>query len=464
MAAKRLSFRDPAGCVYASGHRIFRKLSKPYDADVVRFIEGDMFRRCSEARVFPATRVVPIEEWPSDIASEGIGAVLEHERIAFPVHAHEWTPGMLFDAGCLTLDLAEEALSEGWILKDATPWNVLFSKGRPIYCDLASFVPLPASALWMAYAQFQRTFTLPLYAFARHARSPHSILMENREGLDPTALLPTVSGWRQWKPLELALITLPSKLGSAAWAGRVAMRDDNVSERPVDREKAVFVLRRTFRRLRKQLNAVRPTTSVTKWGAYEDDLSHYSSDDRQIKAAFVQRAVSRRPGMNVLDIGANAGEYSVIAAENGANVVAVDHDLGALDRLYKRAKDRQLPISAAVLNLGRPTPAIGWNNGEVDSFLDRARGNFDLVLALAVIHHLLVTERVPLDSVLDLLAGTEAEFLAIEWVSPEDGRFRQISSLNHELYRDISEDSFRTCVERHYQVICLLYTSDAADE
>lgn len=168
---------------------------------------------------------------------------------------------------------------------------------------------------------------------------------------------------------------------------------------------------------------------------------------------FVKRAVTLLGGPRVLDIGANTGEYSLIAAENGATVVATDFDIGALEILYKKVKQTRLPVTPAILNIARPTPAIGWDNSEVLSFLDRARGQFQLVIALAVLHHLLVTERTPLPKIIKLIADTQTPHLVIEWIAPEDSRFDQIASTNRELYRGTTEEAFQLCLEQHFSII-----------
>jgi len=99
---------------------------------------------------------------------------------------------------------------------------------------------------------------------------------------------------------------------------------------------------------------------------------------------------------HVLDVGANTGVYSRIAAESGADVVAGDADVHATDLNWKAAHDANLPILPLVADFARPTPAVGWQNRESASLLDRARGQFDCVMMLGILHHLLIADQIRL--------------------------------------------------------------------
>ncbi len=451
------SFRDPLGSVVAINGRVFRLIRKPHAETTLRFIDSAFFTRRCAAGDFPATQIA--QELPDNL--KGFTeiyhpeCILEHHRIPFPVYPHEWPPSMLYDAGQLTIDLAEEALADGWILKDATPWNVLYSDGRPVFCDVLSFEPGNASGIWLAYAQFQRTFVLPLYAHNRHAWPVHPIFLDQRDGLEPSALAPAIRGWRRWAPFELQTIILPAKLalGSVAQEERGAVKAPFRNDAS-NKQLADFVLRRSFNRLRKQLKSVHPHAGNTsRWSHYEDDLQHYRDEEREMKSNFVRSSLLRAGAGRVLDIGSNAGEYSLMAAAQGSSVVAADFDVAALDKLYERAKASRLPITPVVFNIARPTPAIGWRNGEVDSFLVRARGQFRIVMVLALLHHLIVTERIPLGFVVKLLFDLEAPFLLIEWVNPNDRRFRQISQTHGDLYADISDETFEHELKPYFRIV-----------
>jgi SAM-dependent methyltransferase len=144
----------------------------------------------------------------------------------------------------------------------------------------------------------------------------------------------------------------------------------------------------------------------------------------------------------VLDVGCNEGHFSRIAAESGARVVAIDYDPAVAGRVWRCARAEKLDILPLVVDLTRPTPGIGWRNQECASFLDRARGHFDLVMMLAVIHHMTVTERIPLAATLELAASMTRTHALIEFVGPEDPMFRRLVRGRDLLYRHLTVDEF----------------------
>lgn len=442
-----LSFRDPAGRVYAAGEQILRRVDASHAAWTERFLETPFFRKSVDAGILPATRRCAIPD-----GDEQPGALwLEHERIDCPAYPHEWIPEQLFAAGLLTIELAIEAAAAGFELKDATPYNVLFSRGKPVFCDVLSFVNRTASELWLPYAQFQRTFILPLYTHRKFGAPPHRLFLDKRDGLEPPEVYAALPWYRTVLPLELQLITLPALLTKRG-ASRTATLVKPKSGPPSARDN--FVFQRSLQRLRSQLIAVRPRqVSESTWGTYEDDCTHYSRADRDRKHTFVREAIERTHPARVLDLGANAGEYSRIAAGLGAHVVAADADINALQALYIRNESERLPVTPFVLNLARPTPAVGWRNREHPSFVERARGRFDTVLALALMHHMLVSERVPLQDFIGFLADLEPRHLVVEWVAPGDVKFRQVAGPNHGLYADLDESKFRRALSQRFAIV-----------
>jgi SAM-dependent methyltransferase len=175
----------------------------------------------------------------------------------------------------------------------------------------------------------------------------------------------------------------------------------------------------------------------------------YSADEFQNKQQIVQRWLRDSGAKTVLDIGCNTGSFSEVAARLGAAVVAVDSDPVVVGRLWKLAKRERLNVLPLVIDLAHPTPATGWRNAENASFLDRAEGRFETVMMLAVLHHLLVTERVPLSSVLDLAANLTCRDLIIEYVDREDPMFQLLVRGREKLHSGFTREVFeKTCRQR----------------
>jgi hypothetical protein len=133
--------------------------------------------------------------------------------------------------------------------------------------------------------------------------------------------------------------------------------------------------------------------------------------------------------------------------------VAIDLDPVCVGRIWRRACDQNLDILPLVVNLARPTPATGWRNAESLSFLDRARGGFGGVLMLALLHHLLVTERIPLAEILTLAAELTTDVLVLEFVHPRDAMFRRLTRGRDSLHASLDEKKFEAACAGHFQII-----------
>ena len=155
-----------------------------------------------------------------------------------------------------------------------------------------------------------------------------------------------------------------------------------------------------------------------------------------------------------MDLGCNTGHYSRISAESGAKVVAVDSDPAVIDRLWLESSRLQLDILPLVINVARPSPAIGWRNSELDSFLERARtANFDAVYMLAIVHHLLVSERIPLDDIFELAAGLTTRHAVIEFIGPADSMLRRILRGREALFLNYSAGIFRDSCQKYFRIV-----------
>lgn len=446
----QVSFRDPEGFVVAgSAARPIFRVSKPEAAQRLltlldtpmgkQLVDGGDFVRTALAS--PAERRAVLDRTHSPQGS----VVLEHERVWLPTYPSEWTRGMLREAGLLTLRLAETLLAQGHGLKDATPWNILFRGAKPVFVDALSVEERdPCDPLWRPLAQFLSTFAYPLWLDEWKGVAVHEAFNGRREGWRTEEMYARI-GWRdRLRPGAFSWITM------AEW-----MRDEAKEEtyRPSavrDSETARFILGRLFRRLRRTMEAAPDGLERgTSWSGYQV-FCHYDREAREAKRVFVAEAM--KGSGDVLDLGANDGEYSRLAAEQGARVVAVEGDPQAANEIWRHAHRAGLNILPVVMNLAQPTPPTGWRNREQTAFFDRAAGEFDTVLMLALLHHLTLTERVPLCWILDLAADLTRRTLIIEYVSPEDPFYRRLLRGRDHLHTGDTREAFEAELGRRFQI------------
>ena len=435
------TFRDPAGSVEIRPDGAYRSIRAPFDAEMLAFLALPMATDLVEQGRLVASEVV------SPAFAETL--VLRHPRISFQSFPWEWAPGLWFAAAELTLNLCCDLVRQGWLLKDATPLNVLFQGTEPIFVDVLSIERMdPHQPIWLAYGQFVRTFLLPMLAYSRLGW-PLQASLTRRDGYEPEDLYAALSWRARLRQPMLSAVTLPSLLANnkKMQAGRLA------SHSVKDPDLARQILLKTLRGLLSQMRRVTPAHRSSTWSDYAETATHYSDEDHARKRSFVTNALAIARPARVLDVGCNTGVYSDLAADTGAEVVSIDTDLQAVDRLCASLKGSGKNILPLCVDLAHPTPAAGWENREYASFLSRCTGHFDTVMMLAVLHHLLLRNQIPMGRIAALCSNLTTQHLILEWVPPTDPKFQELLRGRGDIYAHITEAAFRDAFCEYFMVI-----------
>jgi SAM-dependent methyltransferase len=436
------TFRDPAGSLSFEEDRVVRRIGAPAREAVLDFLGSPLCRKLQERGDLIA----------AEIDDSGKELRLQHPKVPIPTYPWEWTPSQWLAAAELTLTLGEDAIAEGWILKDATPLNVLFLGARPIFVDILSFERRdPRSSVWLAYGQYVRTFLLPLL-MNRKLSWPLSLSLFRRDGYEPAELFAAM-GWRQRLSRDTFWpVTLPALLERRAATDSKAPKPPRVADPDV----TAAVLKHTLTKLRRSTQRAVAKTISSDWSKYQGTLTHYTPEQSRQKLEWVRQAIEAARPQWVLDIGANTGEFSALAASIGApqtQVVALERDMASADRLFAMSRERGLPIQTIHADIARPTPAVGWENAESMALLPRLEGQFDLVLMLAVIHHLLLMEQIPLPAVLALCHRLTRRHLVLEWVPVEDPMYQSLMRGRDSLYGYLSEADLLAACDGRFLVL-----------
>jgi len=454
------SLRDPAGHLCIVDERVLRVVNHAGVGDLNTFLNSSAAKTFLDAELIVSTKVLDAAEivdvasgktMKALLADPQASMVVEHQRVAFPSFPYEWPAEMLHAAASLTLDLAEKLGDEGLGLKDASPYNVLYCGARPVFVDLLSFEKRdPRDPTWLPFAQFVRTFLLPLLVNKSFGISIQQLLTTHRDGVEPEEVLSLAGPLQKLSPPFLTLVSIPS------WLARgKSSQSETIYQKQLlpDPQKAGFILRRVLQSLRRKLAQVTPAPNQqSAWSNYVEK-NNYSQDYVPAKQALIEDVMRESAPRRVLDVGCNTGHFSRIAARNGASVVSIDYDPVVVGQLWRSARTEGLDILPLVVNLARPSAAIGWRNQECPSFLARAGGHFDAVFMLAVIHHMLVSERIPLAEIVDLAAELTTDILVIEFVAPSDPMFRRITRGRDNLFQDLTRESFEETCKSHFEVV-----------
>jgi SAM-dependent methyltransferase len=428
------SYRDRHARVFRQGDSVFRALDQEaFDAwqmlSATRF-----FKEFSRTKRLVSTQEVRDGTSFFGLPKEWIG-VLQHENIPFVSYPYEWSFGMLKDAAILQLELIQEALRDGMTVKDSTPFNIQWEGATPVFIDISSFGPLRPGDPWAGYRQFCQTFLYPLFLHGYKGIPFQTWLRGNLEGIEATNLCKVMGPLDYLRPGVFVHLYLHAK-AEERFAGsesdlRTELRDAGFNTQ---------LITTNIQRLMKLVRHLRLPQQNSQWLTYNTTNS-YCDADREQKVAFVRRVLESKQWKLVWDFGCNLGTFSRIAAENAQHVVAFDADPLVIENLYQTVKAennrRVLPL---VVDLVNPSPSLGWRGLERMNLPDR--GMPDLIICLALIHHLVVGANVPLAEFVDWLASYRSDVL-IEFVDRQDPMVRGILRNRDDDYPDYDEDVFR---------------------
>jgi hypothetical protein len=442
-AREPASFRDPATTVFYAGGRVFRALDATATGDWTRLEATQFFPALLSAGKAVATKRVEPADVPGEVPGE-CAAVLEHERIPFVSYPYEWTFEMLRDAAVLHLEILLEALAEDVTMKDGYSFNVQWRGSSPVFIDIGSFEPARGGP-WIGYRQFCQTFLYPLLLEAHLGVPFQRYLLGHLDGLEPTEMRKIFTGRKRFKKGVFRHVYLHSVAESRVTQGGQKIKDD-LTQSGFSKE----LTKATVTKLLKLVRKLRSKRADSGWKAYRDTCS-YSDEDREAKERFIRAVLEGLDVEFAWDLGCNDGVYSRIVAEGGGYVVALDSDDVTVDVLYRGLRedgvDNVVPL---VMNLVDPSPARGWRGRERRAFTDR--GDPDLVLALALVHHLAIASNVPLPEVVGWFRSFGGR-LVVEFVEPHDPMAeRLLGNKPAGMFPDYRIEVFEKLLERDFVI------------
>jgi hypothetical protein len=438
------SFRDRTSRVFYVAGNIYRGLSRQ-SADDWEALSATRFfgRYMSEGRIVRTERVAA----PDGLDKTQVGdwaAFLKHQAIPFISYPYEWCFGMLKDAASLQLDLLLAALDENLTLKDASAFNFQWVGSRPIFIDIPSFERLKPGETWAGYRQFCQLFLYPLLLQAYKDIPFQPWLRGCIDGIEPEQCRNLMSAGDLLRPGVLVDVYLHARAHSS-YAN--TSRDIKTEIQAAGFNKELIVA--NVNRLKKIVAGLHWKRDKTEWSDYTR-IHSYTDQDYEKKAEFVRNVTQSRPWHLVWDLGCNVGSFSKIAAENADTVVAIDSDLLSIERLYQELKAKgDAKILPLIGNVADPSPDLGWRGLERRSLFKR--GKPDLMLCLALIHHVVISANVPLNELIDWLAGLGGD-LVIEFVTRQDPMVQTLLRNKLDNYADYDTGFFEQCLRQAFDV------------
>lgn len=430
------SFKDPSGFIFQAEGTIYRQVNRSYAAAYDKLMSSGLYQQLVNRK-----QLISHQEIAENITQTPAWyKTLQPAVVPFISYPYEWSFEQLRDAALLTLSILKTALNHGMILKDATPFNIQFVEGRPVFIDTLSFDLYDHTKPWVAYRQFCQCFLFPLYLEHYLKKDVQKILSVYIEGIpvDVTArLLPWKSNLSLGVWLHVYLQNTVQRGGKKEGGNAIQFQKKKLLDLVSHLESILqrFPEERTYK---------------TTWNNYYDDTI-LSQEYLQEKEKIVRQYCAGLTVHHALDIGANDGYFSKILAASGVPVIATDIDGQCINRLYKEVKKKNIPnILPLVLDVSNPSPAIGFHNKERTAFFDRIQT--DLVLALALVHHLVIGKNIPLPLVAGWLNDI-APRLIIEFVPKEDEKVKQMLKTREDVFDDYTRPDFERFFSQYFDIL-----------
>jgi precorrin-6B methylase 2 len=439
------SFRDRTARVFYHDGKIFRGLNGVALKEWAALSATRFYGRMSGTGAIVSTQQREVSSIPVSSAGQPWAAILEHEVLPFVSYPYEWSFEMLRDAALLQLDLVLAALDEGMGLKDASAYNVQWKGAAPVFIDVASFYTRTAGEPWVGYRQFCQMFLYPLLLQAYRDVPFQPWMRGNIDGMDAEVCLHLLSARDYVRPGVLAHVYLQAK-AQAAYSSTTRNVRADLSKAGFDSR----IIKANAERLRALVAGLQWKPKQSTWSDYLK-CGHYEASDAIQKKDFVRTVVATREWSLAWDIGCNVGVFSRIAAERARYVVAMDADHIAIDRLYSALKaERVANILPLIVNVTDPSPALGWRNMERKRIDERGRPQ--LVLALALIHHVVIGGNIPMSEFVQWLSDLGGD-LVIEFVTREDPMVVTLLRNKEDHYADYDEAVFERELAARFRVV-----------
>lgn len=419
---------DPAGRLFWWRNDLYRGIYQEKAIFYKKLFENGVIQRLQDKKLIVDTEL-------TQFSAPGFDLVLKHRVIPFVSYVYEWPTAMVKNAALLMIELESELLRHGATLHDAHPWNILFDSTTPYFVDIGSIIPSDDQNMkWSASGEFRQFFYNPLILSSRGQSRIARCLMHDDEGVLDSDIA-----------LCSNYITITSLLYdkcklAASWMRRMMPAHIRSKIRkayekctlvcPMSKEsnKNAF---RSMQSLNRAIEQIDLCVSRNAWSNYCVDADYYAfspSSDWTDKHRTVYNVLSQLSPKTVLDIASNRGWYSQLAARLGSRVVAFDNDESSITKLYNEAKKDTLTILPLVMDLKRAFET------HIESPPAVTRFKCDMVLALAIVHHLVFRRNMRFDKIANICAAFSASWLLVEFIPADDFYVRQWWSEKYSWY------------------------------
>ena len=432
------SFRDPDGFMFESRGEMFRAVNPSYKPAYDHLLTSGLYQKLVDREM-----IIPFEEInQTDLGLSGFYKVLKPERIRFISYPYEWAFNMLKGAALLTLEIQLLALEHGMSLKDASAFNVQFQNGKPVFIDTLSFELYPTDRPWIAYRQFCQHFLAPLALMAYVDPGLNRMFIIHIDGIPldlTTKMLPLRSRLRLGLYLHIFLHAKSQQ----------KHKDSTIRFESMNKRFPMGSMIALLSGLKTTVANLHWNPGGTEWADYTGEGVH-TQEYIEFKTKIILQLLDEVKPQTVWDLGANTGNFSRLAAQKGSHVISFDIDPACVKKNYIQVrKDRETNILPLLQDLLNTSPSLGWDGTERLSIFKRDKP--DLIMALAIIHHLAISANIPLESIASQFAGL-GNHLIIEFVPKEDEKVKHLLLNREDIFPDYHQSGFELAFSKYYTI------------
>lgn len=430
------SYKDPDSVVFYNNNEIYRDIYFSYKENYDRLFSSGLYKTLTENELL-------ISHLEIENNDKNIYKVIKPEKL-FITYPWEWCFSQLKDAALATLKIQLTALEHGMSLKDANCYNIQFKNNKPILIDTTSFEIYKDGEPWVAYKQFCENFLAPLALMAKVDINLNKLLLTNISGIS-LELAAKLIKFMQFGKIDFDLF-FHIKFHSMM-QGKYAKENNKKYRIKVSKQSQINLIRSLI----KSVKNLKLKDFHTQWDDYYN-FTNYKEESFEHKKEILIRYKEMTNPSKLWDMGANTGLYSRLFADRCKEIIAFDIDSLAVEKNYLIAKEQgETNILPIVFDMVNPSPAVGWNNEERKTIIQRTN-NPDVVMALALIHHLSITYNVPFYKIRDYFVKI-APYLIIEFVEKSDSKVQGMLVNRKDIFKDYDIENFEKCFTEKYEIL-----------
>jgi ribosomal protein L11 methylase PrmA len=429
------SFRDPSGFLFYHGDILYRQINQSYKKEYDTIMNSGLYQKLVDEKLIIPHKEVNIEPAKPEIAYK----IIQPEKIPFISYPYEWSFSQLKQAALTTLKIQKICMGYEMTLKDASAYNIQFNMVNPIFIDTLSFETYIEGKPWRAYKQFCQHFLAPLALMSHRDIRLNQLLRIYIDGipLDLTSVL---------LPMKTKIMfTLMSHIHAHTKSQKHYENKKIKKELKLGRRSFIGIIENLYSGTKK-MNWI---PKGTEWAEYYSE-TNYTTSAFQEKKQIISDFLDKIKPKIVWDLGANTGVFSRLASQKGIKTISFDIDPAAIEKNYLDCiKNNETNILPLLLDLTNPTPNIGWDNKERSSVTER--GPTDVIFALAIIHHLVISNNVPLNRVANFFKKN-CKYLIIEFVPKNDSQVQRLLSTREDIFDQYTQEGFENEFKKYFRI------------